>query len=93
MKRGEWHEGGFLVLACSGLVGRDAGGVNPTLSAVGLMSLEDFPHGAAGCLYTWFDRVVVYFAEEKRRKRMNRWFMCFGEELLLRFEYSDGVLR
>ena len=52
MKRGEWHEGGFLVLACSGLVGRDAGGVNPTLSAVGLMSLEDFPHGAAGCLYT-----------------------------------------
>lgn len=68
MKRGEWHEGGFLVLACSGLVGRDAGGVNPTLSAVGLMSLEDFPHGAAGCLYTWFDRVVVYFAEEKKKK-------------------------
>ena len=48
-------------MVCSGLVGRDAGGVNPTLSAVGLMSLEDFPHGAAGCLYTWFDRVVVYF--------------------------------
>ena len=67
MKRGEWHEGGFLVLACSGLVGRDAGGVNPTISA-GLMSLEGFPRGAAGCLYTWFDRVVVYFAEEKKKK-------------------------
>jgi len=31
------------------------------------MSLEDFPHGAAGCLYTWFD-LVVYFAEEKKKK-------------------------
>ena len=55
-------------VVCSGLVGRDAGGVNPTLSAVGLMSLEDFPHGAAGCLYPWFDRVVVYFAEKKKKK-------------------------
>ena len=32
------------------------------------MSLEDFPRGAAGFLYTWFGRVIVYFAEEKKKK-------------------------
>ena len=64
-------------MVCSGLVRRDAGGVNPTLSAVGLRSLEDFPHGAAGCLYTWFDRVVVYFAEEKKKKTDERMVHVF----------------